>query len=118
MKVRLKRPRWPVWKGDIQNRYWARESLPFVESGQGTYTHRVRDLTLYDFGDRSHFAAGCWCGMSLCLGGRRQRRLVATPSEGYVVCATCEGRAIGAGQLGARVIAGKEVCYSPRRSWA
>ena len=116
-RVRLERPRPQAWKGGAEQ-YYARESLPFVESGAGTYTHRIRSLTLYDYGKHgSHAAVSCWCGMTMCLGGRRKynRRIVAVPSVDRMVCATCEGRAIGAGQLGAREIAGRQVMYSPRR---
>lgn len=93
----------------------AKESLPFVESARGTYTHRVRYVELHNLGAhwKPHLAAGCWCGMTVLISERKPGRLVEAPSDGYVVCATCEGRAIGSGQLGSRVIAEREVMFQP-----
>lgn len=107
---------WPRWCADQVIR--AREALPFAESARGRYTHRVRYVELHMLGGRfeSHFAAGCWCGQTVLISKRKPGRLVEAPTDGYVVCATCEGRAIGSGQLGARVIAGREVMYQPQRS--
>jgi hypothetical protein len=101
MMVELQRARLPRWRPSPI--LPIAKSLPFVESRMGRYTHRVRCANL---------------GMSFCI-SERKGRFVEEPSPGYVVCATCEGRAIGAGQLGAREIAGREVMFAPRRTaWA
>ncbi|VXA58252.1 conserved hypothetical protein [Acinetobacter proteolyticus] len=90
-----------------------KKSVPFVEAKYGEYTHRVRHVTLITFQNKSHFSVKCWCGMSMNFGGssKGQGMFVNEPSEGRPMCATCEGRAIGAGLLGVREIAGREVRF-------
>lgn len=90
-----------------------KKSVPFVEAKCGEYTHRVRHVTLITFMNKSHFSVKCWCGMSLNFGGsgKGKGQFVKNPSEGRPMCATCEGRAIGAGLLGAREISGRPVMY-------
>lgn len=103
---------WPEWIAHTVMR--VKESLPFAESAHGQYTHRVRYVELHlPYGGRSDsfFVAVCWCGQSVADRRSAPSRLVEVPSR--VVCATCEGRAIGAGQVGARVIAGREVMFKP-----
>lgn len=90
-------------------------SLPFAESDSGWYTHRVRSAILIKLGDRpAHMAIRCWRGMSLLISKRKHGRFVAEPSAGRPVCATCEGRAIGAGQEDSHKINGRMVKFSPR----
>ena len=111
--VALLRPRNP----DARNVY-ASKSLPFAESGAGRYTHRVREFCVINMHAPTfapHAAASCWCGVTILIGSKPKQRgnsLVSVPSR--VLCATCEGRAIGAGQLGAQEIAGQPVMFSPR----
>lgn len=95
---------------------FAKQALPFVESARGRYAHRVREVTLHNLGGKAHIAVGCWCGMVLFISPRKHGRLVAEPEPGRPICATCEGRAIGSGQLGAREIAGREVMFQPSRA--
>lgn len=112
--VSLLRPKNP----DRRNTY-ASKSLPFVESGAGRYTHRVRTFSLVTMHAPTyppHAAASCWCGMTILISAKPRHRgnsLAAEPSR--AICATCEGRAIGAGQLGTPEIAGRPVIFSPRR---
>lgn len=106
-----KRRAWPAYIAGSVIR--AKESLPFVESHMGRYTHRVRYVELHTCQKESHLAAGCWCGMTVLISKRKPGRIISAPSDGFIVCATCEGRAIGSGQLGARVIAGREVMFRP-----
>lgn len=110
------------WHAPGSSSIVVRRSLPFAESRAGRYCHRVRSMILHNSGHptilRAHFSIRCWCGMCLCIGGRNLTKLLAEPSDGTPICATCEGRAIGAGQLGAREIAGRPVMFSPRRSAA
>jgi len=95
---------------------YAKRSLPFVEPIRGNYAHRVRSVAYYTSNSASrppHAAVKCWCGQTILVGGRRDgAHLVADVT--LPICATCEGRAIGAGQVGAREIAGRPVMYSPK----
>lgn len=86
---------------------------PFVEAISGRYTHRVRSAALHTICGKTHMSVQCWCGMHINVSVKRPNRLTDEPS-GRPICATCEGRAIGAGQLGAREIAGREVLYQPK----
>lgn len=98
--------------------FYASSSLPFVESGSGRYTHRVRSVELILSlvpQWKPHTAVRCWCGMTILLSDKRchaASRIVSDPSR--LLCATCEGRAIGSGQLGAAEISGRKVQFSPR----
>lgn len=105
---RLKRKGW-----GHENCKAIKKSVPFVEAKYGEYTHRVRHVTLITFQNKSHFSVNCWCGMSMNFGGsgKGQGMFVNGPSAGRPMCATCEGRAIGAGLLGVREIAGRSVMY-------
>lgn len=94
-----------------------RKSLPFAESTQGQYSHRVRHVTLHVCLGKTHLAANLWCGMSIII-SKKKGRLLAEPSENRPMCATCEGRAIGAGLLGAREIAGRFVMFRPNNNRA
>lgn len=98
----------------------AKESLPFAESNFGHYAHRVRYVTLHLSvgGSESHLAASCWCGQTVIISKRKHGRLIEAPTQGRPVCATCEGRAIGSGQLGSRVIAGRDVLFRPKAAAA
>lgn len=124
--VDLEPARLPAWRGDYTSPSRVKSSLPFVESARGEYTHRVRSATVYTVINATaftpkgtmHAAVNCWCGMTLLLSAKKRSRLVAEPSEGRPICATCEGRAIGAGQLGTQEIAGRAVKYSPKRGSA
>ncbi|WP_098715271.1 hypothetical protein [Acinetobacter baumannii] len=90
-----------------------KQSVPFVEARRGEYTHRVLHVTLVTFRNKSHFAVHCWCGMTMCGGGTGKGTgiLLDTPSANRPMCATCEGRVIGAGLLGSREISGRQVMY-------
>jgi hypothetical protein len=114
MLVQLDR-RLPRFKGSGAITAVAR-SRPFIEAGVGEYTHRVRSANLHTICGQTHLNVRCWCGMHLNIGRgtTRRTRLVAEPT-GRPVCATCEGRAIGAGLCGAREIAGRPVMFRGRR---
>lgn len=98
---------------------YAKRSLPFAESAGGKYTHRVRSVQIIALDPKqwpAHIAINCWCGTSILISNKRHHRdnrIVAEQSR--VLCATCEGRAIGAGQLGAQEIGGRPVMFSPQR---
>lgn len=106
--------------------YYARDSrtvpltqaLPFFRSKHGRYIHRVRSGSLHRIHAQPHMSFDFWCGNCGTMGTDFSKRgggeLFAVPPENAVFCATCEGRAIGAGMDGARVIGGRTVLYSPR----
>lgn len=90
--------------------------LPYYISGRGKYYHRVRSAANHACGDKgyTHTSISFWCGNTGFIGNGKGKLYKQIP-EGGILCATCEGRAIGAGMDGAPVINGKEVCYSPRK---
>lgn len=103
------------WQSPAVTSVHVKKALPFAESSGGEYTHRVRNarmITLEGFG--THMAISCWCGQSLLIGKRHKGRFVAEPSFGRPMCATCEGRAIGAGVDGSHKINGRMVRFQPR----
>jgi hypothetical protein len=96
------------------------KSLPFFRSSAGSYIHRVRSgVHFYDDGEYTHTALAFWCGMCGFAGSSKRHKgggqFFETPPPGTEVCATCEGRAIGAGQIGSHKINGRVVKFSPRR---
>lgn len=91
-----------------------KQSLPYAESDAGHYTHRVRSAAIYTMLGKQHMGIRCWCGMSLLISERKKGKLVAEPSIGRPICATCEGRAIGAGTDADHKINGRIVRYAPR----
>ena len=72
----------------------------------------------YFNGNYSHTSFSAWCGQTgfHSKGRHGSLRLTDNPPDDLPLCATCEGRAIGAGQLGATVIAGRQVIFTPRRT--
>jgi len=91
--------------------------FPFYISRWGKYIHRVRSATHYTIhGKHSHTSISFWCGNLGSIGGERVRgTLLYETNENDVHCAICEGKAIGAGQDGARTINGRNVMFSPRK---
>lgn len=112
-KVALLREK-PTWFRP--NRTPITRALPFFRSYQGHYVHRVKSGALHpahgDFEGHMHFHY--WCGGIGSISKKKPGQLFAIPPEHAVFCATCEGRAIGAGMDGARIICGRTVIYSPR----
>lgn len=92
---------------------WA---LPFYQAKPGAYIHRIRSGVHHTFdGAYSHTSVRLWCsGMGFLGSTRPQAKLFADGPENGVFCATCEGRAIGAGLTESRVICGRMLVYSPR----
>jgi hypothetical protein len=101
--------------------------LPFYRSDSGVIYHRVRSLTIHQLVSSegpvySHTSVQFWCGNSGfidrgCDLRRRRRsagRLYETIDSSTPLCATCEGRAIGAGQIDSGKINGRPVIYRPR----
>jgi hypothetical protein len=118
MTVELQRKPWRGWRNPRSAMMTISRSLPFFQSGQGNYIHRIRSGRVHFWDNAAaHTTFELWCGQ---LGhtGNRSRcppgRLMETTPPGATLCATCEGRAIGAGQLGSRMICGRIVKFSPR----
>lgn len=109
--------------------------LPFYRSTMGHYVHRVRYG--YYFKEPpdgllpTRYVLEMWCGQHghvhltdqsearIKLGFRPRRvqsqgTLFGEAPERAIFCATCEGRAIGAGMDGARTLCGRTVMFSPR----
>lgn len=96
--------------------------LPLFERDGGKgYTHRVRAAEQHYIDNKlSHTSVTFWCGGGGLLAPNgslmkryQKSRVCSEPSLGRVVCATCEARAIGAGQVGAGKINGCFVKFKP-----
>lgn len=97
--------------------------LPFYRRGPLRLVHRVREAYMF-YANRkpSHMSVKFWCGNQGSIGGQRRRggrgednpSLFAIAPDPAVFCATCEGRAVGAGMDGAREIHGRTVLFRPR----
>lgn len=114
-----------------------KRALPYSRSRQGAYVHRLRSGLLHvycptAFDDEkggwyrvsnevqhvgAHFKL--WCGQHATTARMRSSwEFFGEPPEGADVCATCEGRAVGAGYESTVLIANHPVKFSPRRSTA
>ena len=103
------------WRSPNVMSVGVKKSLPYAESSGGEYTHRVRSARLHNMtGYEPHTSISCWCGMSLLVGKRHKGGFVAEPTPGRPMCATCEGRAIGAGVDGSHKINGRMARFQPR----
>lgn len=89
-------------------------ALPFWKSNQGLLVHRVRSGHLHShrYDASHHISLRMWCGMNGFPG--KKGNLYSESPENAIHCATCEGKAIGAGLDGARQINGRMVLFQPR----
>jgi len=96
-----------------------RFAFPYFKAFAGIYTHRIRSGKTYiRNGVTSHAALQLWCGQCGFLepeSKRQKGQMFAELPEGSVLCATCEGRAIGSGMDGPTAINGRDVIFSPRK---
>ena len=93
-----------------------RESLPYFVAQKGRYVHRVKSASLH-FCITAHISVTFWCGGGSSVSDRKGGQFFDGQSDcDLPYCATCEGRAIGAGLDGSRVIAGREVMFNPQKS--
>lgn len=98
------------------------KALPVYQSLRGRMAHRVRFANLYFDNPRPDYSKArvclqMWCGQ----GGRLNKfgRLLAAPTDGWPLCGTCEGRAVGAGYPGIAILQTRyELLYSPREGRA
>lgn len=116
MKVPLVKERRPLWLAPGHSIVDLSKSLPFVVGPPGAMVHRVRSARIHVSPRGAHTSISCWCGTGTFVGSKRRPHnyLTATPPANRVVCATCEGRATGAGQLGSSMLAGRMVLFTPR----
>lgn len=113
-KVELVQKQPPAWHAPGRPSKVVKMSLPYYQSNNGKYIHRVRSaLNHWAGGKLSHTSVQFWCGNGGFLGDKG-KLLSKVPPDG-ILCATCEGRAIGAGLNGSRKINGRNVMYSPKR---
>lgn len=93
------------------------KSLPYVRAGRGRYVHRVRSGHLHQHTSdkwprrRVYLAFRLWCGMSA-FGYSSE--FFENPPPGSKVCATCEGKAVGAGFPSAVILALRPIIFRPR----
>ena len=90
-------------------------ALPYFKSSNANskYFHRVRSGARHECLG-IHYSISFWCGGGGFIG--KKGRLYAELPEDAVLCATCEGRAIGAGMDKTHTINGRFVKYSPRKN--
>lgn len=132
MKVSLERPKKRYWGSDWwgklmqerdRNEWPIIRSLPFFFSPMMSRVHRVRAARArFDGKGIESICVHLWCGQNNFIYStpkasekyRKRNRLVEFPPQGEAVCGTCEGRAIGAGQLESRMIAGRMLLFTPQ----
>lgn len=117
-QVTLEREDMSAWRfNDRVGHVYVVKSRPFYRSRAATRVHRVRMATMHYFGgEYSHTSFKAWCGhVGFSSKRRRHNSLLLLDDQGDLpICATCEGRAVGAGALGEREIQGRAVIYTPR----
>lgn len=112
--IQLKESKKPKYNAPEFSVKSVKKSLPFLESFRGMYAHRVRFVDLHTNPKGSHFAVKVWCGATFFNGGngKGQTYFVENPTNNKPICATCEGRFIGAGMDGERIINGRKVMHN------
>ena len=96
-------------------------SLPFYQTFASGYVHRVRSAHMhYDAkGKHTHTSVKFWCGQHRFLYPKNVEdkatgAMVESPDMGRVVCATCQARAHGSGQVGTGKLGSHFIKYRPR----
>lgn len=105
-----------------------KSSLPFYQREGEGYVHRIRSSHKHldpKTRQHSHTSFKFWCGAHgfTYPRGKQNRKhapaqVLEEPSPWRVVCATCEARAIGSGQLGKRKIGKRFVRFKPHVDFA
>lgn len=114
MKVQLlKQPVPDFFKGRVRH---VTSTLPFYEREDGGYVHRLRSAWMHydDDGKYRHTSYHFWCGQLGSTSKKKKGRLTDEPSSGRVVCATCQARAHGSGQVGTGKLGDEFVRFRPR----
>ena len=87
-------------------------SLPFYSSRRGEYVHVVRSATaIYFDNEYQHTSYRLWCGQ---IGSMPGKGILTSNNDQSPYCATCIGKAIGAGVFDERFINGLPVMYRPK----
>jgi len=100
----------------------AKKALPFFASKRMTRIHRTRAVTfhhewidkkkgLYRIRHTSHHA---WCGVTGF--DNKGSVLMKDPVPSWPVCAICEGKAVGAGQIDSESLTDHELIFTPRKA--
>jgi len=87
-------------------------SLPYYKSRRSEYVHIVRSGLVHYIDNK--FDGACmsfWCGGH---GFPGKKGTLLSDNGESPFCATCMGKAVGAGVFGKRIINGKPVLYQPR----
>jgi hypothetical protein len=115
MMVELLRRKKSHWHAPTHHTMHLTRSLPFFRSAQGSYVHRVRSGHIHFRGNEAkHTSLSFWCGGTGFVGcSERPGQMFDNPPANSPLCATCEGRAIGAGMTESRLICGRVVKFSP-----
>lgn len=107
--------RWGVNDSFYRNVYTVTHvAAPFFKSNEGTYVHRIRSARYYARIEGSrfpgHYSLSLFCGQ---IGYPSKGRLIQDPGQ-MILCATCEGRAVGAGMDPVGLLVKKPVKFAPR----
>ena len=112
-KIALAKFRPPGWLSPDVTLVNLVASLPFYRARRGDRSHLVRSARMqFKSGKYEHTSLSLWCGGVGSL--PRRGWLSRAVSEAEPVCATCFGRAIGAGKLGSKTINGQVVVFNTR----
>lgn len=120
----------PLQRNHRGQRYWdpiidrptdVTRALPIYRSVRARMCHRVRSghvhRDLWKPGQLGHVSFDLWCGMVGTVG--KWGQLFPVPPDGWPLCGTCEGRAVGAGYPGIAILQQRyELLYSPREGRA
>lgn len=114
MKVKLIRAK-DHWHAECSSVIHIESSLPFFYSFKAGRVHRIRSGMFHLLhGVITHTSFDLWCGQHGLISPKHRGLVTDDPPHDIPVCATCEGRAHGAGQLESRVLAGRFVVFTPR----
>lgn len=117
MKVQLKQEKPSKgWKNPKHDILPITMAYPYYQSKPDKPIHRIRSggIHIWD-GKYKHHHFKLWCGNLGFIAPNRDSALLPDAPTDAMFCATCEGRAIGAGMDGSRTINGRMVCYSIRK---
>lgn len=103
----------PRWSGPLKKTFataW-KTCWPFVETDRAKLTHRVKHVTTFTHGSRSHIAVRYYCGNSTTGQDGDDIRFEQAPTKGATLCQMCEAHAVLQDQKTAEQLTGKRhVC--------
>jgi len=101
----------------------AKSALPFFATRRMSRFHRVRSLTTFYHWDKydsfknpyvHHVSVHAWCGQATSLD--KGAMLREEPLDSWPVCAMCEAKAMGAGQVDSKTLTGRTLIFTPRKA--